>query len=78
MNRKIFFISVQPDEKYFHWQVEVYIHNFIRLGINPKLIHPIFSYVDEPSEDLIKLSKKYFFNSVNCNFSATMILTNKS
>lgn len=33
MRRKVIFISAQPDQSYFHWQVEVMLHNFIKNGI---------------------------------------------
>lgn len=38
------FISVQPDNLYFHWQVEVYLYNFIyKSNINPKDIYVLFA-----------------------------------
>ena len=61
MKNKIIFLSVQPDEPYFYWQVEVFIHNAIRVGVNPKWIQIIFSYTREISPDLLELSKKYHF-----------------
>ena len=35
LTKKVLFMSAQPDVPYFHWQVEVMIHNFMKLGINP-------------------------------------------
>lgn len=61
MKNKVLFLSVQPDEPYFYWQVEVFIHNAIRLGVNPKWIQIIFSYVDSIRPELLDLSKKYHF-----------------
>lgn len=38
------FISVQPDNLYFHWQVEVYLYNFIyKSDINPSDIYVLFA-----------------------------------
>ena len=39
----IIYVTAQPDVLYFHWQVELYVHNFKSLGIDPKQIHVIFS-----------------------------------
>ncbi len=61
MNNRILFVSVQPDEPYFHWQIEVFINNAIRLGVNPSWIHPVFSCVDSPSQELLDLMRKYNF-----------------
>jgi hypothetical protein len=41
--KDIIFITAQPDVPYFHWQIELYVHNFISLGINPDNIHVILS-----------------------------------
>lgn len=59
LNRKMTFISVQPDVPYFHWQVEVMIHNFIKVGINPNWIEVIFSYGEYVSEEAKKLATTY-------------------
>jgi hypothetical protein len=59
--KRIIFISVQPDDFYFYWQVEVFIHNAIKNGINPKNIQILFSCVKGPKQELIDLSKKYNF-----------------
>ena len=53
---KILFVSAQPDVPYFIWQIKLYVHNFIRKGIEPKQIHIIFSIVNnEPSEESLLL-----------------------
>jgi len=44
------YLSVQPDQPYFHWQVEVYINNFKSVGINPNKIEVIFMCNGKPSE----------------------------
>lgn len=31
----IIYVTAQPDVPYFHWQIELYVHNFISLGIDP-------------------------------------------
>lgn len=59
LHNKIIFISAQPDTPYFHWQVEVQLHNFFKMGINPNWIEVLWSYSDQPSYKLIELAKKY-------------------
>jgi len=57
---EILFVTAQPDVPYFHWQVKVYVHNFIEKGINPNQIHVIFGIVSpnsEPSVESIELKK---------------------
>ena len=43
--KDIVFVTAQPDVPYFHWQVKLYVHNFIEKGIDPKNIHVIFSTI---------------------------------
>jgi hypothetical protein len=38
----LIFISAQPDVSYFHWQCEVYLHNFLDKGIDPKNLYVLF------------------------------------
>ena len=59
MRRKVVFISAQPDQTYFHWQVEVMLHNFIKVGINPNWIEILFGYDSAPSQEGLALAKKY-------------------
>ena len=59
LKHKVIFMSAQPDHQYFHWQVEVLINNFIKLGINPNWIEILFAYDNEPSPEGISLAKKY-------------------
>ena len=52
------FVTSQPDVPYFHWQIKVYVYNFIELGIPPKNIHVLLGIVksgDEPTEESLKL-----------------------
>lgn len=58
---KIVFVSAQPDTKYFHWQVEVFLHNAISKGIDPKNIHLLFAYDELPTQEGLDLAKKYDF-----------------
>ena len=54
------FVSAQPDLPYFHWQIKLYLHNFIKNGINPKNIHVVFGILEgskEPSDGAIEIFK---------------------
>jgi hypothetical protein len=53
------YLSVQPDQPYFHWQVEVYINNFKQIGINPNKIEVLFLYNGKPSDAGKALQQKY-------------------
>jgi len=58
------YVTAQPDLPYFHWQVKVYIHNFIKKGISPKDIHVIFKS-EKPSSEALEATKEvnvYFYN----------------
>lgn len=76
-------MSAQPDVPYFHWQVEVMIHNFIKHGINPNWIEILWA-IDKgqnQSPELLELREKYphvrFFNyykTVNNNYGYIPIL----
>ena len=59
LSKKIVFISAQPDVPYFHWQVEVMIHNFIKAGINPNWIEVLWAHTGSPSAELNALAQKY-------------------
>lgn len=59
LNKKTIFISAQPDVPYFHWQVEVMIHNFMKVGINPNWIEVLWAYDSSPSTELINLASRY-------------------
>jgi hypothetical protein len=59
---KLLYVSAQPDVSYFHWQVEVYVNNFVRKGIPLENIHVLFGIPDnktEPSTWGLKLKEKY-------------------
>lgn len=57
----LLFVTAQPDVPYFHWQCEIYGHNFVEKGIKPNQIHIILGMVNgqtEPSENGLKLREK--------------------
>ena len=65
---KLLYVSAQPDVSYFHWQVEVYVNNFVRKGIPLENIHVLFGIPDnktEPSVWGLKLKERipnvYFY-----------------
>lgn len=56
---KMIYVSVQPDITYFHWQVELYLFNFLQVGIKPEDIYVVFLYNGSmPSERGLELQKK--------------------
>lgn len=59
LTKKVIFISAQPDVPYFHWQVEVMIHNFIKVGINPNWIEVIWAIDGHMSNKLRDLANFY-------------------
>lgn len=59
VTKKTIFISAQPDHPYFHWQVEVQLHNFIKLGINPNWIEVLWAHDNSPSYEALALAAKY-------------------
>lgn len=46
------FLSAQPDEVYFIWQIEVQLQNFKRLGIDGNQIHILFGIKQDVSKAL--------------------------
>lgn len=53
------FISAQPDVPYFHWQVEVMINNFMKVGINPNWIEVLFAHEGSVSKEGRDLANRY-------------------
>jgi hypothetical protein len=52
------FVTSQPDVPYFHWQIRVYVENFIQKGIDPKDIHVLLGIVTpntEPTKESLEL-----------------------
>lgn len=59
--QELIFVTICPDNLYFHWQTEVYLTNFLKHGIPPGRIHCVY-LVDpksKPSEGLKALQRKY-------------------
>lgn len=48
--KDIVFVTAQPDVPYFHWQIKLYVYNFIEKGINPNQIHVILGMVHGKTE----------------------------
>ena len=60
MNKDLIFVTAQPDVPYFHWQVRVYVENFLEKGIKPEQIHVIFAIVNndkEPTKNSLELKE---------------------
>jgi hypothetical protein len=55
------YLSAQTDHPYYHWQVEVMILNFMRLGINPNHIEAVFCYQHKVSDAGRALANAYPF-----------------
>ena len=58
--KDIVFVTAQPDVPYFHWQIKLYVHNFIEKGIKPKQIHVLLALVHgikEPSKGALELKE---------------------
>lgn len=52
------FLSAQPDQIYFHWQVDVYLNNFNKFNLL-KFSHTLFAVSNKPTQGLLNLMKKY-------------------
>lgn len=57
MNLK--YISAQPAIDYFAWQTEVYLHNFLNLGILGEDIHVIAAYDNKVPENWVRLTETF-------------------
>lgn len=58
-DNNLIFISAQPDEVYFHWQVALYLYQFAKHGIISRC-YVLFGYTSKtPSDYVIKLATKY-------------------
>ena len=56
---QLIFISAQPDIVYFHWQVQLYLHQFSKHGIQDQC-YAVFGYTENgPSQYIVDLRKKY-------------------
>ncbi|VBB17608.1 hypothetical protein YASMINEVIRUS_71 [Yasminevirus sp. GU-2018] len=55
----LIFVSAQPDNTYFHWQVEIYLYQFEKHGIIDRC-YALFGYTGQtPSAYAQRLAKKY-------------------
>ncbi len=57
--KDLIFISAQPDELYFHWQVALYLYNFTKKGIPKEQCFAIFAIKDKASDFIVNLKKTY-------------------
>jgi hypothetical protein len=58
--RKLRFLSAQPATDYYAWQVEVMIHNFMSMGINPNDIEIVcLKSTPEVPQNWSKLANRY-------------------
>jgi hypothetical protein len=53
------YCSVQPDQPYFHWQVRVYIDNFLKVGVTPSQIHVVWIWTGQPHLKSLELQKDF-------------------
>jgi hypothetical protein len=55
----LIFVSAQPDDIYFHWQVELYLYQFSKHGLKDKC-YAVFGYRgSKPSSAIVELAKRY-------------------
>lgn len=54
----LIFVSAQPDQTYFHWQVELYLYQFAKHGIQDHC-YALFGYTDKPSEYAKGIAAKF-------------------
>lgn len=52
-------ISAQPATKYYAWQVDVYLNNFIQNGVLPSQIHVLFGLDGDLPTEIRSLIKNY-------------------
>lgn len=67
------FISIQPDRKYFLWQLELLIYNLTGLGLDGGNIQILFGYENEINPDAVAFAKEhsniniYFYEDTRIN-----------
>lgn len=59
MSKQLRFICAQPATKYYVWQVEVMLNNFIEMGINPNFIDIIVCIENDIPVEWSKLAENY-------------------
>ncbi len=52
-------LSAQPANDYYAWQVEVYLHNFLKLGYNGNYIDVVAGYYGDIPESWRKIQAKF-------------------
>lgn len=65
--KNLVFVTAQPDVPYFHWQIKLYVHNFVNMGIDPSKIHVILAMVNGAKEKT-EGSKELYKLGVNLHF----------
>lgn len=53
------YCCVIPDIPYMHWQTEVYLTNFLKVGIEARNIHVVVLFDNKPTDEIQKIEKKY-------------------
>ena len=53
------FLSAQPDNVYFHWQVELYMYQFSKYGISDRCYALFGHFGPSPSEEGLRLQRMY-------------------
>ena len=71
------FVSAQPDVPYFHWQIKVYVHNFIEKGINPNDIHIFNAGFDEYKYEFKNGIHYHFLNHNSYEYSPLIEIVDK-
>lgn len=56
---KIRLLSAQPATDYYAWQVEVYLHNFLKLGYNGNYIDVVSAYTSNIPETWRKIQQRF-------------------
>lgn len=58
------YLSAQPDEVRFRWEIEVQHYNFEQNGIDLKNVYAVFGYRNIPSVELLQLKEKLKSNII--------------
>jgi len=58
------YMSAQPDEKRFIWEIQVQHTNFENNGIDMSNVYALFGYKDKPSQDLLNLKQQLTSNII--------------
>ena len=62
------FLSAQPDNFYFLWQLKLQLYNFNKLGILPEQIHVLIGY--EKQKGLASYFKQFIKENKQAKFYA--------